>query len=442
MKNTKKPIGVWAVLLLCLQCFFPFASMAQQSPVPLVAISNKPDHIQIRFAMSPLPRENPADLSLQGGSWDTSAKNWTDSLLAGLQSLGTGYNRAYRIGWLDPSWMVTSTNFQSWHARPHGDIAINQFGNRIHVAVHIEAIDSSVTFMSKDIVISARGYGYTGSTWITENLINRSTTMEILNYFRMCLDQGGAPGPVGDTKSSVQNSSAAIRAFLYGGLGLNVAAGGEGNQEQQLLNAVHYLEDNNIVILYTVTIPYKYRVPPTENNPSGEMTGVATGQVVLLPLPLIEPDYPESTYRNPGAFEFGYAPDSVMPSRFLNFGETFPGNGSSFGTLYLLQRSKDLQFWNSMNMVALFGNGDMLTFPTGTPDVHDDPRMFYRVVVIKPGSLTAPLFAQAGMAPQQGAELDVLAQNAVPAVPQVKAKSRNSKVPFRPSGVFSDVVAP
>lgn len=352
-------------------------AMAQATIVPTQNFSSTSD-LQIRIVQTHLPRESPAAPATESSTWMASAANWKSVNFNGLQSAGSGFTLAERFTAIDYSKMVTTTDAQSWNGLPHDIPGNNQFGNRAHMALQISAMKTGVTFKMQAIQVFIKSYVFDtlANRWRLDGVIVAFTTLESLNYFRIRCDSAGPAGFEGDLVSSVQDSTIPSVSCYFGGIGIGIGAYGSGTTAQKIQNAINYMVSNHFVVEVNVAVPY-------DDNGASKM---ASANHVFVPAGLQNSTVDPSAAKSP--LPFGFKPGRTDALRLGESAGTFTTSSSS---LYMLQKSRDMQSWTNAGSVARFGSAGFLDFPIEDM-AHGEAHYFYRVLTVCPTTLT-PLAA-------------------------------------------------
>lgn len=375
----------------------PASAQGDGEVIPMTTVSSS-DGIRIEVVLGHLVKESAAVPATQSSTWSANRDIWMNALRSGAQSGGSvpDFTYAAKSAYLIASRMITSTTGQSWNAAPHAG-PTSQWGGRAHAAVGVTVKKSGVTFMPKDIVITARSYSL-NTMWFTDGVIVTTATFnESLNEFRVCTVPGGIDGIVGDTVDPVQSISTPRTSFLYGGIGFGVLEYGSGDLATRLNRARNYVEGpgKGFVIDYFVQVPYMDNGEPK----------TAVGRTVFMSESLANPDTFSALPLN---LDFGF--DEGGKSLFLGTPGGSETASTSSNALYLMQTSTDLDSWSPVGSVALLGNGNQLHFPTWGMG---DQRRQFRIVTIKPfvpppAAQLAEAGSGGGNADQEGPRMDIV----------------------------------
>lgn len=311
-----------------------------------------------------LPRENPANLALQGETWVAARDGWVSILRTNGSSAGSGYSLAAKRSAPDYNWLITSS-FNSWG----GELdSTTQFGNRHHFGLRIHAIRPGVTFRMQDVTTEVRSFVYGSSGWTVDGVVSISTNLSVLNAFRLRLEAGtdGVSGTNDDPVATVQSSSLPSTSGLFGGLGVAMGAYGTGDNSQKLRNVYNYCDANHLVFKVTVTVPYIENGEPFTSSASA-VFAPATQQW--------SEQLPEGTTVPPLTL--------ALSESELLFGKDETGPFPAVNGLYVVEKSTDLQAWTSVAL-ANFGSGLLTPFAVG--DYPSAPRYFYRGRMLIPAT--------------------------------------------------------
>ena len=331
--KTKNTLGKLSMSLVLV---FTALSAHKADGVP---ISSPPS---IQWFASSLPREDSTGAA-QGASWPSAATNWMMAIRTNsTTAVGTGRAAAMNINYADHFGMVTSSAFNSWRAV--AEFPSSEYGNRQYFGFKV--VVQSGSFVPSNITyhITTQVWN-TSSGWNTVLFNNVSSSMALdNNIFRQRLDAGGDGvfGTSDDSVSSSQVMSLPTKAFVYGGYGIGVGAYGSGSPQDQLNNALNYIQSGKFRVLLTVGVPY------SDGN-----------------------TYTFTTIYMPPATDIQavYLPPSGSTPAYVSW----PG---STGTLYSVESSTDLVSWNP----PVYVNGAAGSTFCPVLDQHNGvPKCFYRV---------------------------------------------------------------
>jgi hypothetical protein len=365
----KKTLGA-TLMAIVLLVIFSGTSVLAQGPVPSPSVQVASNgEIGIDGFLGFLPRESPTNTALEGETWPTASVGWINIIRTGAGSNGLALSDkslALKRVYSDPSWLITSTAFRSWNAVVE---TTKQFGNRHHLGFRVHSQKAGVTFRMQDISTQVQSYTLGATGYTADGVINASTNLSVLNNYRQRLEPGvdGKNGTNDDVISGTQSSSIASTSCLYGGLGVSIGAYGSGTDQQKLNNAANYCISNKLVLELTVTVPYLDNGTPK----------TLTGKKVFVPESFVQ-----------GSFMVDNSQEGVKPC-ILNGTHIVPLVDPDPEWLLIFQKSPTMgvQSWETVS--AYFGRSGIQE--EIEKDKLNNPRYFYRWIVIKPYPLTQNL---------------------------------------------------
>lgn len=366
------------LLLIVAAILAAFVNPVQAIDPPSKFTLTRPDAgVSMDVFLGFLPRENPANLALQGETWVPARDNWVGILRTGGSSAGSGYSLAAKQSTPDYNWLITST-FNSWG----GELdSTSQFGNRHHFGLRIHAIRPGVTFRMQDITTQVQSFIFGSSGWAADGVVNISTNLSVLNAFRLRLEAGtdGINGTNDDPIATVQSSSLPSTSCLFGGLGVAMGAYGSGDNAQKLRNVYNYCSTNHLVFKVTVTVPYTENGQPFTSSASAVFWPATQQWSEQLPEGTVVP--PLTLALSESELLLGQDKDGPFPAT----------NG-----LYVVEKSTDLQAWTPVAPAA-FGSGLLTPFRIG--DYPSAPRYFYRGRMLVPATQSTMMARQVRSTP-------------------------------------------
>ena len=339
MKTTHTISKLVITSLVALSAALP-AHKAESAPL-------SPAPVSIQWYAASLPRQEDSGVA-QGASWPSAAANWMSAIRANsLTAVGTGRASALNITYVDYLGMVTSSSFNSWRSNAEFIPSDLEYGNRQYFGMKVVAQTGS--FIPANITYNITTEIWNGSSWAPVLFNNVPASMAVDgNVFRQRLDAGHDTifGSSDDVPSASQLMSLPSNCFIYGGYGIGVGAYGSGGPQQQLNNALSYIQSNKLRVLLTVTVPYSNETTYTFNTIY--MPPAQNIQAIYLP------------------------PSGSIPT-YVNW-------SSSNGMLYSVESSTDLVDWNNPLRPIVYLNGVAGSTFQAVLDQHNGVnKCFYRV---------------------------------------------------------------